>query len=592
MSGDHPLLKERKIDLEKLARADAAGVHSYLTEQVNNRAADVITARQEFIADPDRVFDLPDLVAGTSKTLGVESSTVYGRIISDYISDEAKKHLLSSIAKGILALALTFLVPVGGWVAAGALLAGGALSTYEAYQAYTKYQEEERDYELGFLQEEPSLIWVGLAIVGAAADIGGVMTAAKLLKESATALKTLKKPLLQFAEDGELAPLLAKIEAAEGLNIKLKAALDREAKLSTAATNAWKAARRGSGNPSMVIFGADIGVVKNIFHALYLSIRGGINDFVKFSAYAKRLKIMEDITGLSGAAREELEIAFEEVKKLVDLGRAKGMDWSSVENFVGRWAINRGKPGFQTKLLDEINTWKPLTQEQIRTQNALKAQQAAVETLIGRKKAVEEELKELLTKVDKTEEEIIEVRKLEKELRDLDPQSSLLKETRVGKVKKGQIFMEEKALEEAEAAAERAALSLYDRIRNSKPSLAAREKALKQPHVEDIAGPVKGKPSDKQVDHIVSVREIVDMDGFADLTRKQQKEIVHMQKNLIWMDGSANASKGEGTWRSWANASNYYETAGIDNMAEIQTEVRRLIEEEIKNQLNILKTKK
>src|SRR5262249_38429510 len=149
--------------------------------------------------------------------------TIYGRIISDYIADEAAKHLISSIAIGILAIALAFLVPGGGWLAAAALVAQAGLSTYQAYQAYKGYQEQERDYELGFLMEEPSLFWVGVAIAGAALDIGVASTV--LLKQSATALKALRGPMLQFAKDGEATTLLAKIEAAEGLDAKVKAAL-------------------------------------------------------------------------------------------------------------------------------------------------------------------------------------------------------------------------------------------------------------------------------------------------------------------------------------------------------------------------------
>jgi hypothetical protein len=66
------------------------------------------------------------------------------------------------------------------------------------------------------------------------------VTVAVLIKSSAAALKALEEPLLAFSKDDDLAKLLTKIEAAEGLNVKFKAALARDAKASLAAKEAWK----------------------------------------------------------------------------------------------------------------------------------------------------------------------------------------------------------------------------------------------------------------------------------------------------------------------------------------------------------------
>src|SRR5262249_10127201 len=108
---------------------------------------------------------------------------------------------------------------------------------------------------------------------------------------------------------------------------------------------------------------------------------------------------------------------------------------------------------------------------------------------------------------------------------------------------------------------------------------------------EDVAGPLKTTATPKQVDHIVSVREISDMDGFADLPLKDQKEIVNMKENLIGMDGAANASKGERTWKSWKQAGNFYEQATIEAMAKREADVRALIQAEIKGRLDKLGVK-
>ena len=82
-------------------------------------------------------------------------------------------------------------------------------------------------------QEEPSLVWVGIAIAGAALDLG--LPVAQVLKGSAKGLSVLKGPLEDFARDaatlakagdtvaegGDAASILARlskqIDEAEGL---------------------------------------------------------------------------------------------------------------------------------------------------------------------------------------------------------------------------------------------------------------------------------------------------------------------------------------------------------------------------------------
>jgi hypothetical protein len=71
------------------------------------------------------------------------------------------------------------------------------------------------------------------------------------------------------------------------------------------------------------------------------------------------------------------------------------------------------------------------------------------------------------------------------------------------------------------------------------------------------------------------------MDGFADLTWKQQKSIVDMRQNLIAMDSAANASKGDRSWRAWQYASRFYEQSSIDKMVAEEARVRKLIRDAI-----------
>jgi hypothetical protein len=581
-SGNDPLVAENTTNREKLTGLDLAGAQSYLWEILDERAEHVRSAREDFHDDPDRIFKLPDLIKASMELQGIDSETVYGKIINDYIEDEKDSHRLSSIAWGIVQIALAFLVPVGGWVAAAAAIANAVISTHQAYSGYKEYEEQERDYALHFLSEEPSLVWVGIAIAAAALDLN--VAGSILIKESSSALKALKDPLLKFSKDGDLTALVAKIEATDAQR-ELKMALEREAKASLeAAREGWKDAMFASGKAYVMIGIVDPSAAKGFFRALYRQIKHGVNTIAKLRANAKYMDAVSDFARMSGAERAELETAFEELKNLVKMGQAKNMDDASLLGYVDRWAINRGKPGFQVKLFEEMKAWKPLTVEQQRALDALNTQKGAVTNLYEQKAVAEEELVALRAKPNKTVDDVAEIRELENELSRLDPVGHPPKRKTDGI---GKIAEAEKKLAETEKEAAKAQLTLYDRLRIAAPGGEARERALKG-FTTDQIGALKKKPTHLQADHIVSVREISDMEGFANLPWKDQLAIVDMRENLIAMEAAANASKGDRAWRVWRQASSFYESSAIEMMIKREAQVRALIESNIKDRLSKL----
>lgn len=605
-SGNDPLVSERSIDRQTLAGLDAPGAQTYLTKILDERTADVATARTEFKADPDRVFKLPDLIGASQQIQGIDANTIYGKIISDYIKDEAAKHLVSQIAIGILAIALTFLVPGGGWLAAAALVANAGISVFQAYTAYKEYEEQERDYTLHFLSDEPSLVWAGIAIAAAALDLG--VAASVVVKESSAALKALKEPMLEFskleaATNNDLAKLVSKIEAADGLKAEVKAALEREAQSSLAAKQIMK---EMTGKVFSFAPGAEVGVAVQGFRVLYYTIKRGFNTIAKLRADAKFIEAIGDITRMTGVERSELETAFEEVKQIVKASQAKSMDEASVLGYIDRWAVNRSKPGFEAKLFEEMDKWKPLTPDQKRTLSALVEQKGRVADLYKEKDALEKELKELSARQSNPETGTPEGRarllEIRERLGELDPKTKaettrikVTQRNKEGEIEEdvktvkakyppGKIELAEESLTKAEKAAAQAQLSLYDRIRVTAPSDAAAQRARKGFTVDQV-GPLLTPPKALHVDHIVSIREIVDMDGFADLLWKDQKAIVDMEQNLILMDASANSSKGERTWQSWPQAKNFYGQPTIGAMTKREADVRFMIQAKIKELL-------
>ncbi|MCG7315356.1 hypothetical protein MHL30_19900 [Priestia flexa] len=78
--------------------------------------------------------------------------------------------------------------------------------------------------------------------------------------------------------------------------------------------------------------------------------------------------------------------------------------------------------------------------------------------------------------------------------------------------------------------------------------------------------PVYGYEVDKfEADHIVSMKEITEMDGFGRLTREQQIEILNLKDNFVGLGKSSNASKGAHSWADWK---------GHSKMGEVPVNVR------------------
>ncbi|HEV7705929.1 MAG TPA: DUF4157 domain-containing protein [Gemmatimonadaceae bacterium] len=603
-SGEDPIVTARGTDRELLSKLGPAEAQAYLQKTIEERAADVKNAREEFIADPERIFGMPDLVAAAYKVQGIDDANIYGMIVKDYIDDKGKLHLLTAGAMLALAIVLALLVPVGGWVAAAALVASAGISTYQAIEALDEYQRDSRDYNLGFISKEPSLVWVGIAIVGAALDLG--MATSAILKESSAALKSLEGPMTLYAK-GEVTAetLLAKIEAADGLRAEVKVAMARELKASEEASKAI-----GKLTGKMFAFSPfsppDPELLKDAFRALYYSFERGVTTITKLRKDAQLMAALGDITRLSGAELHELEAAFAEVKQLAKVGKAKGMDDAALVEFVDRWSLNRGTPGFKEKLLDEMKVWKPLTKEQKQTLNALKDQKQVVSDLYSEKQEFLAERDNLIAKqksaATRTEENRERLLEINKRLGQLDPsfnQSTIKKAvttvdadgqpvTRFVDEKivhpPGEIKRAEAELAKAEKLAQDAQVSLYERLRAAAPSDAAREATLKGVTVDQV-GILRTPPTTLEPDHIVPVREVSDMKGFEHLTWKDQKAIVDKKENLIAMDQAANRSKGDRKWVDWPQASNFYDPKTIEKMvakeAEVRAAIRKAIEEKL-----------
>lgn len=102
--------------------------------------------------------------------------------------------------------------------------------------------------------------------------------------------------------------------------------------------------------------------------------------------------------------------------------------------------------------------------------------------------------------------------------------------------------------------------------------------------------PVYGYATDVlEVEHIVPMKEIVDIPGFSQLSREQQVEVLNLKDNFIGLGKSTNASKGAKNWTDWKGHSKLVEipsdvrTRMLELEATAREALMKAIEERLKN---------
>ena len=136
-----------------------------------------------------------------------------------------------------------------------------------------------------------------------------------------------------------------------------------------------------------------------------------------------------------------------------------------------------------------------------------------------------------------------------------------------------------------EGAADPITKSEYSSLRKRTPSNDIRK--MVNPEGTKI-DPVYGYATDVlEADHIVPMKEIVDMPGFSQLSREQQIEVLNLQDNFIGLGKSTNASKGAKNWTDWQGHSKLGEVPSDvrSNMLELESSARTALQKAIEERL-------
>ncbi|MGX4735522.1 hypothetical protein [Kitasatospora griseola] len=565
----------RGTDRAKLSHLDADAARAYLLEVADRRQADGETVRQELAQDPERVFSQPGLVEATKRSLGVKDGTVYAWIVDDHIEAIARFHVFTEAAVVAITLLLAALVPVGGWVAAAAVLANLAITTAQAVRAIEEYQEASAEYDLRFIANEPSLLWVALAVASVALELH--VSAVALLKRGANAkgLFSLRNELHDFGEATDAATttaryrdLLTKIDEVEGLEPRLAEVLKARAA-------AEQGLKRVLGEFAGRLHGGFLVDPTGPMEAMYYFAKGRRASVEALRGEARIAELLGDITRLSPTEQEAITTAYARVKEIVRIAEERGIDDAVAMRYVDRLAAERSAAAFE-EIVAELHAWRPPTPEQLRAGKALAEASERLRALYAERDAL---LRELQAQ-PKTPTGARDDARIEQIRAELDKLSGEFV-TRPGGVRErdagtGEIAEAHRAMAQAEEVVIALRVDPLVRMRQVFNASLERAEVIASGEVDQV-GTLGVSSGRLEVDHVVSLSRITRMEGFELLTAAEQNSLAVRRKNLRLMDASANASKGEHTFATWPNARYYYPDAA--DLARSQALEAGLIEE-------------
>lgn len=196
ISGDHPIFQEEGLPLDKrinkvaLAKANESELGGLLQGHIQNRMKDIGEARAEIEGKPELIYKMENLMPQFYVQQGIKPDSIYDMIIQDKMKSDLIMKIVKGIVIAIVAVALavvSFGTATPAIIAAGAGIAGAGLGVYQAYESYQEYAEEKKLADVGFAKD-PSVVWLVIAVAGAALDMAAAVKAVSALGKAAKVL--------------------------------------------------------------------------------------------------------------------------------------------------------------------------------------------------------------------------------------------------------------------------------------------------------------------------------------------------------------------------------------------------------------------
>jgi hypothetical protein len=320
ISDEFPVLKEdnlpldRRLDKTAIAKADPTQLSALLKSHIQARRDDIKKTRETLTTEPDKIFGLDNLLEVSKQRQLIDPKSIFGKIIDDKTAEIKARQMAIGFLIAVLAIALTILTfGAAGFVAAGAAVGGFVLSSVLAYQEFKEYETKHAAYGTGLLSDDPSMVWVIVAVVGAAIDLGMAVKAVKAISPLAKTLETSGHAVADLAKFNEG---LQALEKAGEIDSKIARSAEQAALARTKSAQAAEGLRRTLGSKAYSFPGplADPDVYKDVVRLAYYKAKEVGYDFLKFVDEIKKARIEAKLGDLTADEEALLKKAYEEGK--------------------------------------------------------------------------------------------------------------------------------------------------------------------------------------------------------------------------------------------------------------------------------------
>ncbi len=328
---DNPLVSNPDFNRELLAHLPPGMVQGFMQTYIAERLEGVRNTRNRLTADSEMVYKLGIVVAASKQRQHVEPHSMYDKIIDGYIGHETSSEEVIKTVLGVLAIAASFMGPLGQLAAFG-------ISAYLAADELDQFQMQKDAYLAGLLTDEPSMFWVAIAIAGTVLDLTAALKAFKAVEPAVKAFNATGdlgkfttelhelQQAEQFAKANRLSahnPMFPVKESAE-ISDEVVESLIRAAKSRADARSAWKAL---VGAPkalrSVVVAGSE--EFGKLVYAVYLSIRSKLHNFQAFVKMDEAIELLGDVRRFTpeemALLKEGYQRAYREANSLLDMGK-------------------------------------------------------------------------------------------------------------------------------------------------------------------------------------------------------------------------------------------------------------------------------
>ncbi|MEP6859865.1 MAG: hypothetical protein ABJE66_04550 [Deltaproteobacteria bacterium] len=194
-SGDKYYDSDKLQTLAKLKGGKNSDAAAVIITELGTKLVNIGKVREGLKPGGDvNIWRVPKIIGGTRAQLPVAKGSLKEKVLEKKVADE-QPSALTEILIGVLQFVLVLLAPFTEGLT---LIPAAAISAGQAYNAYKEYALKEELHNTDFgaaalSAEEPSLFWLGFAIVAAGFDAftaGGA--AFKLFREIAPAAKAIR----------------------------------------------------------------------------------------------------------------------------------------------------------------------------------------------------------------------------------------------------------------------------------------------------------------------------------------------------------------------------------------------------------------